>query len=95
MRKLFIILVVLIVAAGCGNSLPNETISCCKWKYSDGYHIGDMIVRDSIDNDTLYEGDKAVARIDKIVDRGVDKELYIKSIENNENGRYVSKGELK
>ncbi len=95
-KKLFIILSVFIVAVGCDNSLSNETISCCKWKYSDGFRISDLIVvRDSVINDTLYDGDKAVATIEKIVDRGIDKELHIKSIKNNENGRYVSKGELK
>lgn len=73
-----------------------ETLTDTKfWKYSDGFYMGDVISfkhQDiKVSKDTIYMKNIAIATVDKIENRIVDKVLYIKSCKTKKIGRYVSK----
>ncbi len=76
-------------------SCQNEKVSKY-WKYSKGYHFGDMIILSSnnLRNDTIFEVNKPIGVIlsERKAYLGFSGKLEIKSIETNKIGFYVDKG---
>lgn len=67
------------------------------WKYSGGFHIGDIIDfngnLNEFGNDTIYRNGVPLARVLEIENRILsgDKVLHIQSLISDETGIYVSK----
>lgn len=68
------------------------------WKYSDGANIGDFISFNpselgscKIINDTIYKNKIAVAKLERIENRFVDKVMYIEDLKTKKEGRYIEK----
>lgn len=66
------------------------------WKYQDGFSIGDWIEFDekglTIQNDTIYNKEKPIARIHDYKERVIDQILIIEALNDTTKGYYCSKG---
>lgn len=90
MKFLFGCLFVILILTICLNTNYLET---SRWKYSDGFHVGDVIDFSSSgeDNSSLFLNNQSIYLNDKLVGRLVyynHRELIIESLEK-EKGYYV------
>ena len=90
MRKTILIITIIFLSIGCTSK--REKITSKKWKYQDGYHIGDVIEFNSShftidDSCKIYKNNSLVAKVTSINRR----KLTIES-GNNQTGNYISIG---
>ena len=89
MKLIFLILTFLLFFS-C-NRIENK-----KWKHQEGFSLGDWIEFDEnrlfIRNDTIYTGDKPLARIYEYRNRILDQILVIEELNTTNKGYYCSKG---
>ena len=71
-----------------------EDLLNCRWKYGDGYHIGDWIDSNTfiVRNDTLFRDGAAQAIVYKVEKRlAGDDVLMIRALGSGEKGWYFGK----
>jgi len=77
-------------------SCKNEKSINRKWKYQQGYHLGDWLDFEkniSISNDTIYQKDSALAKFSKIEPGyfGNPTKLQITDLKTKKTGIYIAK----
>jgi len=90
MRQIKLI-IFFILLFGC-NRIENK-----KWKYQDGFSIGDWIEFNEVGlfirNDTIFNKEKPIAKIYDHKERIIDQILIIEELNDTTKGYYCSKGE--
>ena len=92
MRNNLLLFIIVIFFLGCANERAiNE-----KWKYQQGYHLGDWLDFEkniTISNDTIYQKDTAIANFIKIEHGyfGKPTKLHIADLRTKKEGIYVAK----